>query len=124
MLEPDSSEVVAELGVLCGRASNNVAEYRGMIAGLSLLRSWQVSEPVVVRLDSKLVVEQMSGRWKVKHPDMRELVKHAFWTMGSLDVRFEWVPRADNALADRAANRALDEDRDFLIVRGVATDPL
>lgn len=119
VLDADSGEVIAQLGVRCGVASNNVAEYRGMIEALRLLRDWDTDQPVVVRMDSKLVVEQMSGRWKVKHPDMRELVKQAFEVMGPMTVRFEWVPRDDNALADAAANQALDRGADYLTVRGV-----
>jgi ribonuclease HI len=119
VLDPDSGEVMAQLGVLCGIASNNVAEYRGMIEALRLLRTWNAQQPIRVRLDSKLVVEQMSGRWKVKHPDMKVLVKEAFEVIGPLDVHFEWVPREDNSLADAAANKALDESRNYLVVRGV-----
>ena len=117
ILDADSGSVIAEIGALCGIASNNVAEYRGLIEALRLLRSWQATEPVLVKMDSKLVVEQMSGNWKVKHPDMRELVKtaHAIIQEG-LDVEFQWVPRDDNALADAAANRALDTGQDFLDV--------
>ena len=118
----DDGQVVAELGVLCGVASNNVAEYRGMIEALRLLRRWETDQPVDVRMDSKLVVEQMSGRWKVKHPDMRDLVREAHEVIGPMSVTFQWVPRADNALADAAANRALDERRDYLVVRGQETE--
>jgi probable phosphoglycerate mutase len=115
ILDADTGALVAELGTLCGVASNNVTEYRGLIEALRLLRSWQATEPVVVKMDSKLVVEQMSGNWKVKHPDMRELVKtaHAIIQEG-LNVHFQWVPREDNSLADAAANRALDGGKDFL----------
>lgn len=120
VLDPDSGDVMAQLGVLCGVASNNVAEYRGMIEALRLLRTWNTEQPIRVRLDSKLVVEQMSGRWKVKHPDMKLLVKEAFEVIGPLTVHFEWVPREDNALADAAANKALDDGRDYLIIRGVS----
>jgi len=121
ILDADDGTVLAEIGTLCGIASNNVAEYRGLIEALRLLRSWQATEPVLVKMDSKLVVEQMSGNWKVKHPDMRELVKtaHAIIREG-LDVEFQWVPREDNSLADAAANRALDTGSDFLDLHGTA----
>ena len=114
-MHADTGEVLVEIGVLCGHASNNVAEYRGMIEGITVAKSLNPVGEVLVRLDSKLVVEQMSGNWKVKHPDMQQLVKHAHSVIDSLEVRFEWVPRNDNALADAAANRALDEGRDFVI---------
>lgn len=119
ILDAESGSLLAEIGTLCGVASNNVAEYRGLIEALRLLRSWQATEPVLVKMDSKLVVEQMSGNWKVKHPDMRELVKtaHAIIQEG-LDVEFQWVPREDNALADAAANRALDSGTDFVDLHG------
>ena len=115
ILHADTGEVLVEIGVLCGHASNNVAEYRGMIEGITVAKSLNPVGEVLVRLDSKLVVEQMSGNWKVKHPDMQQLVKQAYAVIDSLEVRFEWVPRNDNSLADAAANRALDEGRDFVI---------
>lgn len=109
----DTGDIVAEVGVLCGVATNNVAEYRGMIAGVDAAKKL-VHEPVIdIRLDSKLVVEQMSGRWRVKHPDMRILVAHAWTVIGDTPVTFTWVPREDNSLADALANRALDLGADF-----------
>lgn len=116
ILHPDHGGVQVEIGVLCGVASNNVAEYRGMIAAMSHLVDTGADEEVIVRMDSKLVVEQMSGNWKVKHPDMRALVKEAWSVIGTRSVRFEWVPREENALADKAANKALDGGRDFTTV--------
>ncbi len=68
----DRSIVLAESKQAIGRATNNVAEYRGLIAGLEEAAKLHASE-VAVSMDSKLVVEQMSGRWKVKHPDLAEL---------------------------------------------------
>ena len=60
-------------------------------------------------MDSKLVVEQMSGRWKVKHPDMKPLAARAAELVAEFDqVDFEWVPRAENSHADRLANEAMD----------------
>lgn len=115
ILDANTGDVLVEVGVLCGYASNNVAEYRGMIEGVAVAHTLNPEGEVVIRLDSKLVVEQMSGNWKVKHPDMQQLVKKAHATIDGLPVRFEWVPRNDNALADAAANRALDEGRDFVI---------
>ena len=60
--------VLAEVGETIGVATNNVAEYRGLIAGLELAAEHAPGRQVEVRMDSKLVVEQMSGNWKVKHP--------------------------------------------------------
>ena len=60
-------------------------------------------------MDSKLVVEQMSGRWKVKHPDLKPLARKATALVGEFEqVDFEWVPRAENSHADRLANEAMD----------------
>lgn len=111
--DADTGAILAEVGVLCGVATNNVAEYRGMIAGVQAAKKL-FSDPVLeIRLDSKLVVEQMSGRWKVKHPDMQQLVKHAWDVIGDTTVHFTWVPREDNSAADALANRALDSGADF-----------
>lgn len=115
ILDADTGAVLVEIGVLCGHASNNVAEYRGMIEAVTVVKSLEVEGEITIRMDSKLVVEQMSGNWKVKHPDMQALVKQAWSVIDQMSVRFEWVPRNDNALADAAANRALDEGRDFVI---------
>lgn len=114
-MRADTGETVAEVGVICGVATNNVAEYRGMIAGVATAKDHVPDASLDIRLDSKLVVEHMSGRWKVKHPDMRDLVKHAWEVIGDTPVTFTWVPRENNATADAIANRALDEGRDFTI---------
>ncbi|GAA4298102.1 bifunctional RNase H/acid phosphatase [Mycobacterium paraffinicum] len=104
----DRSTVLAESKQAIGRATNNVAEYRGLLAGLEdALRVGAVEAAVF--LDSKLLVEQMSGRWKVKHPDLVELHGQA----RKLAARFErigytWIPRDRNSYADRLANEAMD----------------
>jgi probable phosphoglycerate mutase len=103
-----TGEVLAERAAHIGRASNNVAEYRGLIAGLTAAREVDPSAQVEARLDSKLVVEQMSGRWKIKHPDMRPLALEARAVLPPERVQFTWVPREQNRHADRLANEALD----------------
>lgn len=113
VLDPETGQVVARAGVLCGHASNNVAEYRGMIEGLDIALAMAPEGSVHVRMDSKLVVEQMSGRWKIKHPDMQDLAKAARELIGSRSVTFEWIPREENARADAAANVALDRDETY-----------
>lgn len=113
LIDPDTGEILARAGVLCGVASNNVAEYRGLIEGLQVADHVAPGAPLVVRMDSKLVVEQMSGRWKIKHPDMQALARHAREHIGSRDVVFEWVRREENAHADRAANDALDRGSSY-----------
>lgn len=103
-----SGRVLAEVAEAIGVATNNVAEYRGLIAGLS--RAAELgARTVAVRMDSKLVVEQLSGRWQVKHPDMKPLARQAMSLVrGFESVSFTWVPRARNSHADRLANEAMD----------------
>jgi len=113
VLDPETGQVVARAGVLCGHASNNVAEYRGMIEGLDIALAMAPEGSVHVRMGSKLVVEQMSGRWKIKHPDMQDLARAARELIGSRSVTFEWIPREENARADAAANVALDRDETY-----------
>ena len=104
----DHTTVLAEHGQAIGVTTNNVAEYRGLIAGLEEARRLGAGE-VAVRMDSKLVVEQMSGRWKVKHPGMAELHQRARALASTFDsVSFAWIPREQNKHADRLANEAMD----------------
>ena len=103
-----SGDVLAERAAGIGRATNNVAEYGGLIAGLTAAVELDPAE-VEVRMDSKLVVEQMSGRWQVKHPSMKPLASQAQALVRRLPrVRFTWIPRAQNGHADRLANEAMD----------------
>ncbi len=104
----DTGTVLREIAEHIGTASNNVAEYRGLIAGLEAVRELDPAATVEARLDSKLVVEQMSGRWKIKHPDMRDLALRARNTFPPSQVSYVWVPRERNKHADRLANEALD----------------
>jgi broad specificity phosphatase PhoE/ribonuclease HI len=107
--DADTGEVLAEVAAGIGVASNNVAEYRGLLAGLSAAIEVPDVESVEVRMDSKLVVEQMSGRWQVKHPDMRTLRREAATLVARLpEVTFTHVRRALNGHADRLANEAMD----------------
>ncbi|GAA5147707.1 hypothetical protein GCM10023321_08890 [Pseudonocardia eucalypti] len=112
VLDADTDEVLAESAEGIGVATNNVAEYQGLIAGLRAAVALAERGPVAdveVRMDSKLVVEQMSGRWRVKHPAMQPLALEAGRLVRDLGgVRFTWVPRARNKRADRLANEAMD----------------
>lgn len=110
--------VLAATAVPLGRASNNVAEYSGLIAGLELVRSIDPDAAVEVRLDSKLVVEQMSGRWKIKHEDMKRLANQASQILSPMQVTYTWIPRAENGDADRLSNEAMDAS-----AAGTAWDP-
>jgi len=103
-----TGQVLAERAAGIGRATNNVAEYGGLIAGLSAAAELAPAS-VEVRMDSKLVVEQMSGRWRVKHPAMRPLHAEAAALVRRLpSVAFTWIPRERNRDADRLANEAMD----------------
>ncbi|WP_256107478.1 bifunctional RNase H/acid phosphatase [Streptomyces sp. ODS05-4] len=108
VLDPVSGEPLAEAAEYIGVATNNVAEYRGLIAGLKAARELAPEASVRVRMDSKLVVEQMSGRWKIKHPDMKPLAAEAARVFPAAQVRYEWIPRERNKHADRLANEAMD----------------
>lgn len=108
VIDAQSGEVLAERGEFIGIESNNVAEYRGLIAGLEVARELGATQ-VAVRMDSKLVVQQMSGSWQIKHPAMRELAKQAAGLARNFEsVDYQWIPRAQNARADRVANQAMD----------------
>ena len=100
--------VVAERAGYLGIATNNVAEYNGLIAGLKVVTSLSDSARVEVRMDSRLVVEQMSGRWKIKHPDMRQLAMQASKIHPPTLVTYTWVPREQNTHADALCNECLD----------------
>ena len=101
--------IIAEMRRSLGHATNNVAEYTGLIIGLEEALRRGVDD-LDVRLDSLLVVQQMNGVWKIKHPGLRPLALRA----GELLARFPrrtiaHVPRELNALADAQVNRAIDE---------------
>ena len=104
-----TGEVLAEVSESIGRATNNVAEYSGLLAGLRAAGRLAPGAEAEVRMDSKLVVEQMSGRWQIKHPDLRVLAAEARQAARALGrVTYIWVPRARNTHADRLANQAMD----------------
>jgi ribonuclease H / adenosylcobalamin/alpha-ribazole phosphatase len=112
-----SGEVLAEVSEALGKTTNNVAEYSGLIAGLRAAVGLAPGADTEVRMDSKLVVEQMSGRWQIKHPALRPLAAQARQASQRLGrVTYTWVPRARNSHADRLANQAMDaaagRDRD------------
>ena len=103
-----TGETLAERKGFIGVATNNVAEYQGLIAGLRAAAELN-AETVDVRMDSKLVVEQMSGRWKIKHPSMQPLAREAREVAeGFARIGYEWIPRERNKQADRLANEAMD----------------
>jgi ribonuclease HI len=108
-IENEAGELVAELHGALGIATNNVAEYNGLLAALQ----WAVDHDqgeVLVRADSELLVKQMRGDYKVKHPGLQPLYVRARLLVMQLDkVRFEHVRREFNKEADRLSNLGMDE---------------
>ncbi len=113
VIDPATGEILAEVGRYLGHATNNVAEYTALVEGIRKALSIDPDAELHVRMDSKLVIEQMSGRWKIKHPDMAELAAEARALLTGTQVTFEWVPRLQNSRADRVANRCMDLQADF-----------
>jgi broad specificity phosphatase PhoE/ribonuclease HI len=107
LMDAVTGAVIAERAEHIGVATNNVAEYRGLIAGLELYNEHTPDADLEVRMDSKLVVEQMSGRWKIKHPDMRPLATAAN-RLAPFGTTYTWIPREQNKHADALLNEALD----------------
>jgi probable phosphoglycerate mutase len=102
----ETGRVLVEVAETIGEATNNVAEYRGVLAGIQHALEVDPEARIEARLDSKLIVEQMSGRWAIKNAALRELAL-AVRRLGG-DVSYTWVPRAQNTAADRLVNEALD----------------
>ena len=108
LVGPDGSRI-AEVATPLGHATNNVAEYNGLISGLEEARRRGIDE-VDVRMDSLLVVRQMQGLWKIKHPGLRPLALRAGALLAQFRERtIEHIPREQNGEADKLANRAIDE---------------
>ena len=115
--DAETGKVIATKAEAIGIATNNVAEYSGLIAGLELANEFSPDAEIEVRMDSKLVVEQMAGRWKIKHADMKPLALTAQRTLSGRSVTWTWVPREENKAADALVNEALDGEAS----RSVAT---
>jgi broad specificity phosphatase PhoE/ribonuclease HI len=108
--DPATGEVLAEETGSLGAATNNAAEYSGLVAGLRTAARIAPGADVEVRMDSRLVVEQMSARWQIKDGTLQSLADAAREASGQLGaVSYTWVPRARNARADRLANQAMDQ---------------
>ncbi|OFR62981.1 bifunctional RNase H/acid phosphatase [Corynebacterium sp. HMSC078H07] len=105
----DRSQLLKEIAYVVGQQStNNVAEYHGLLRGLEAAVELGADE-VEFYMDSKLVVEQMNGRWKIKHPDMQKLALEARGLLNQIgSYTLEWVPRAQNSVADELSNVAMD----------------
>lgn len=110
-LVDEEGHVVAEAMRHLGHATNNVAEYTALIIGLEEARRHDVQD-LEIRMDSKLVVEQMNGKWRIKHPNLKPLAIQAGALLASFSKRrISHIPRHENAIADALANRAIDEAR-------------
>ncbi len=108
VLEAENGTVLAAHGEAIGEATNNVAEYRALVAGLEKAVELAVDEVEVVS-DSELLVKQMRGEYKVKNEALRELYEEATGLARQLrSVRYTAVRREHNELADRLVNEALD----------------
>ena len=111
-IETSTGTIIHELTGAIGVATNNTAEYRGLIAALEYLVEHQ-HRNVVIRSDSQLLTRQMTGRYQVKHPQLRKLYIHAKELeelLGNID--YEHIPREQNKRADKLANVAMDENTD------------
>jgi ribonuclease HI len=108
VVSDEAGTVLDEASVLLGRTTNNVAEYRGLLLGLERARALGATEVDVVN-DSELIAHQVTGRYKVRHPDMKPLHAEAMAALAGFE---RWsirpVPRARNAQADALVNQALD----------------
>ena len=109
VLDASTGKVLIEIARFIGVATNNVAEYIALVAGLEAAFNRDESAEILVRMDSKLVIEQMSGRWKIKHPDMIQLGKQVQDLVRGKDVTWQWIPREQNFRADLLANKAMDD---------------
>ena len=109
VLYDDEGVVVAELGGAIGETTNNVAEYQALIAGLEAALNLEVAA-LTVRLDSMLLVKQVTGEYRVKAAHLKPLRREAAALLERFDDSVvEHVRREKNAVADALANEALDE---------------
>ena len=108
--DAQTNEVLFKEGKTLGITTNNVAEYSGLVAALVAAHEIDPNAQIEVRMDSKLVVEQMSGNWKIKHENMNGLVEKARNAFAQSQVKYVWVPREDNLAADTLLNIALDAE--------------
>jgi ribonuclease HI len=100
---------LAEHSEAIGRATNNVAEYRAVVAALEHCQRWRIKR-VNLNMDSELIVRQLHGTYRVKSPDLRPLYQQVvFLSKGLAEFRVRHIKRALNGHADALANRALDE---------------
>ncbi len=111
VLKTTDGKVLAEIAEFLGPTTNNVAEYTAFIRGLEEAKRLGVDD-IEVRMDSLLVVEQVNGKWKVKHPNMKLLHPRAIELWLSFATRsIHHIPRELNEEADALSNKAIDDLR-------------
>ncbi|OKL49204.1 histidine phosphatase family protein [Boudabousia marimammalium] len=112
IVDADTEEEILTRSVFIAEATNNVAEYSALVDALmqvaALTKEWGEAAQVMVRADSKLVVEQMTGNWKIKDSSLQRLAIAAQRAYPARLVTYKWVPRAENKHADALANEAMD----------------
>lgn len=123
VIDRHTGEILIEVSEFIGVATNNVAEYRALLAGVREALALDPTSHIEVRMDSKLVIEQMSGSWKIKHPDMQALAIKVHQLLNGHPVSWTWVPREQNGRADALANRAMDTKRSEVLHAGAAAAP-
>ncbi|MEO0312974.1 MAG: hypothetical protein RL140_204 [Actinomycetota bacterium] len=111
VIDGKSGLILVEIAAFGGIATNNVAEYRALVAALQECSKIDSSAELLVRMDSKLVIEQMAGNWKIKHPDMQVLAIEAQKLVVGKPVTWQWIPREENSRADALANMAMDNEQ-------------
>lgn len=112
VIDSHTGEILDEVALFVGFGTNNRAEYLALEAGLRSAVAIDPNAELLVRMDSKLVIEQSAGRWKIKHPDMRELAISVQSLVAGRNVSWQWIPREQNHRADALANKAMDASAD------------
>ena len=115
VIDANTGEVILEIARFIGVATNNVAEYLALKAGLEGALEINPAARILVRMDSKLVIEQMSGTWKIKHPDMIQLASEVQKIASGHEIKWMWIPREENSRADALANKAMDDSADSTV---------
>lgn len=113
VLYDENQKELGRAGIFTGHQTNNFAEYSSLIVGMKLARTHNISH-LTVYMDSKLAIEQMAGRWKVKHPQMKILWEKAKIIADEFKmVDFQHVRREKNTVADEIANEVMDKKTDI-----------
>lgn len=115
VVDAATGAILVEVARFIGVATNNVAEYTALKSGVEQALAIDPNAALEVRMDSKLVIEQMGGGWKIKHPDMQRLAIEIHGLLQGKPVSWVWVPREENSRADALANRAMDAKADAVV---------